>query len=329
MNNSKKRIAFVTGGSGFVGGRLIQRLVRDGWEVRALARSPKAIADVAALGASPIEGDMGSRQALQNNIEGSDVVFHVAAMFKLWGRRKDFDAVNVDGMRILVDTAASSKSVRKVVYVSAAAVVMGDPKSLIKVDETARTHQRDFAPYSSSKAEAEKILLMANNCRPGFETIAIRPPLIWGKGMPMLDHMVDAVRKGQWTWVAGGSQAISTCHVENLVDALLLAADGGQGGEAYFVADAEEGTLKSVMTELLATRGINAGEKTVSFDMAWRLAGIMAFVWRLFRLPGEPPITRQLLQLIGHPFTVDTIKAHRGLGYRPRLSWQEGIAETA
>lgn len=329
MNDSKKRIAFVTGGSGFVGGRLIQRLVTDGWEVRALARSPAAMADVAVLGASPIEGDMSNRQALRDNIDGSDVVFHVAAMFKLWGKRKDFDAVNVDGMRILVDAAASSRSVRKVVYVSAAAVVMGDPEPLIKVDETAQTHQRDFAPYSSSKAEAEKILLMSNNRRPGFETIAIRPPLIWGKGMPMLDHMVKTVRKGQWQWVGGGTQAISTCHIDNLVDALLLAADGGQGGEAYFVADAEEGTLKSVMTELLATQGVKAGDKSVSFGMAWQLAGIMAFVWRLFTLPGEPPITRQLLQLIGKPFTVNTIKAQRILGYRPRLSWRQGLAAMA
>jgi len=328
MNNSKKPVAFVTGGSGFVGGRLVHRLVRDGWEVRALARSPKAMTDVAALGAAPIAGDVSSREALHSSIDGCDVVFHVAAMFKLWGRRKDFDAVNVQGMRTLLDAAASSRSVRKVVYVSAAAVVMGDPKSLIKVDETAQTHQRDFAPYSSSKAEAEKILLMSNGRRPGFETIAIRPPLVWGKGMPMLDHMAEAVRKGRWSWVAGGSQAMSTCHVDNLVDALLLAADGGQGGEAYFVADAEEGTLKSVMTELLATRGVTPGEKAVSFAMAWRLAGIMASVWRLFMIPGEPPITRQLLQLIGHSFTVDTTKARRALGYRPRLSWRDGIAQT-
>jgi nucleoside-diphosphate-sugar epimerase len=326
MNDKRQRVAFVTGGSGFVGGRLIERLVADGWHVRALARSPKAMAQVAALGARPVEGDMSDRDVLQAHIDGSDVVFHVAAMFKLWGNGKDFDTVNVDGMRNLVDVAATSNSVRKVVYVSAAAVVMGDPKALIKVDETAQTHERSFAPYSSSKAAAEKILLASNNRRPGFETIAIRPPLIWGAGMPMLEHMVKTVRKGQWQWVGGGSQAMSTCHVDNLVDVLLLAAQAGRGGEAYFVADAEEGTLKSVMTGLLATQGVKAGDKSVSFAMAWRLAGIMALVWRLFGLQGEPPITRQLLQLIGKPFTVNTDKAKRVLGYRPRLSRQEGLA---
>ncbi|MNU07636.1 hypothetical protein D3C72_2533150 [compost metagenome] len=63
--------------------------------------------------------------------------------------------------------------------------------------------------------------------------------------------------------------------------------------------------------------------------MAWQLAGIMAFVWRLFALPGEPPITRQLLQLIGNPFTVNTLKAQRILGYRPRLSWRQGLEAMA
>jgi nucleoside-diphosphate-sugar epimerase len=326
MSDTRQRIAFVTGGSGFVGGRLIERLVADGWQVRALARSPEAKAQVIALGAIAVEGDMSDRDALRAKIEGSDIVFHLAAMFKLWGNRKDFDAVNVDGMHSLVDAAASSRSVQKVVYVSAAAVVMGDPKALIDVDETVPTHQRDFAPYSSSKAQAEKILLASNNRRPGFETIAIRPPLIWGKGMPMLEHMVKTVRKGQWQWVGGGSQAMSTCHVDNLVDALLLAAAAGLGGEAYFVADAEQGTLKSVLTELLATQGVTAGDKSVSLGVAWQLAGVMSVVWRLFGLRGEPPITRQLLQLIGSPFTVNTKKAARVLGYRPRLSWPEGLA---
>lgn len=323
---NQKRIAFVTGGSGFVGGRLIQSLVAAGWQVRALARNDNAVKAVIALGAQAFRGDMNNQAELQRGMEGSDVIFHVAAMFKLWGRRKDFEAVNVTGMQRLV-AAAASASVRRIVYVSAAAVIMGDPKPIVRADETAPTYQRDFAPYSSSKAQAEKILLAANNLQSGFETIAIRPPMIWGKGMPMLDHMAETVRKGQWQWVGGGSQAMSTCHVDNLVAALLMAADGGQGGQAYFVADAEVGTLKSIMTDLLATKGAKAGDKSVSFSMAWRLAGIMTLVWRLFRLKGEPPITRQLLQLIGKPFTIRTDKAQRELGYHPVVSWNTGLDE--
>src|SRR5271155_2098353 len=120
-----KRIAFVTGGSGFVGGRLIRALVAQGWQVRALARSQSAIAAVENLGAMPIPGDLNNREALRKGISGSKVVFHVAAMFKLWGDRKEFDAVNVEGMRSLVEAALAAPSVQKIVAVSAAGVVMG------------------------------------------------------------------------------------------------------------------------------------------------------------------------------------------------------------
>jgi len=256
---------------------------------------------------------------------GSTVVFHVAALFKMWGKQKEFNAVNVDGTRTLVEAALDVPSVQKVIMVSAAGVVQGDPEPLVNIDERVPAQQRSFAPYSASKAAAEQILLAANGRRDGFQTVALRPTIVWGTGMPMLDQMVEVVKAGNWQWPDAGTQAMSTCHINNLVDALLLAVDRGQG--AYFVADAEEGTLRSVISDLLATRGVKAGDKSVSFGMAWMLAGVMGFFWNLFNLKGEPPITRQMLRLIGKPFTLNISKARRELGYAPRVSWKQGIAE--
>lgn len=320
------RIAFVSGGSGFVGQRLIEKLAAAGWTVRALARTPAAAAIVTASGATAIKGDIHDAAALKAGMAGSQVVFHVAALFKLWGDKKDFDHVNVGGTRAIVDMAKASASVRKVVAVSAAAVVMGDPEPMLRIDETVALQRRGFAPYAWSKGDAEQVLLAANGSRQAFETIAIRPPMIWGAGMPTLDHMVDTVEAGKWQWVGSGDQAMSTCHVDNLVHALIRAADHGIGGMAYFVADAETGTLKSVISGLLATKNVQAADKSVSFNAAWTIAGIMGLAWRLFRLNGEPPITRQMLRLIGKPFTVSWDKARRELGYMPQISWKEGIA---
>ena len=320
-----QQLAFVTGGSGFVGGRLIQELVAQGWQVRALVRGQKAAARVVAVGAVPVLGELTDQAALSKAMAGSTVVFHVAALFKMWGKEKDFNLVNVDGTRTLVDAAVDTPSVRKVIMVSAAAVVQGDPEPMVNIDERVPAQQRSFAPYSASKAAAEQILLAASGRRDGFQTVAIRPPMIWGTGMPMLDQMVEVVKAGNWQWPDGGNQAMSTCHVNNLIDALLLSVDHGHG--AYFVADAEEGTLKSVIGDLLATRGVKAGDKSVSFVVAWMLAGVMGFFWRLFNLKGEPPITRQMLRMIGKPFTLNISKARRELTYAPRVSWKQGIAE--
>ena len=324
IGNTQK-VAFVTGGSGFVGGRLIEALVAQGWQVRALVRGQKAAASVTALGAIPVLGELTDQAALSTAMAGSRVVFHVAALFKMWGKQEEFNAVNVDGTRTLVEAAADTASVQKVIMVSAAGVVQGDPEPQVNIDERVPVQQRSFAPYSASKAAAEQILLAANGRRDGFQVVALRPALVWGTGMPMLDQMVEVVKAGNWQWPDGGTQAFSTCHINNLVDALLLAVDRGHG--AYFIADAEEGTLRSVISDLLATRGVKTGDKSVSFGTAWMLAGVMGFFWNLFNLKGEPPITRQMLRLIGKPFTLNDGKARRELGYVPRVTWKQGIAE--
>ncbi len=319
-----RQAALVTGGSGFVGGRLIEALIAQGWEVRALARGEKAVLKIRNLGAIPVVGELTDRDALSRAMNGCRVVFHVAALFKMWGSRKEFDDVNVNGTRAIVEAAIATASVGAVVMVSAGAVVQGKPKPLVNIDERVPVQEPKFAPYSASKAAAEKILLSYDGRRSGFRTIAIRPPMIWGRGMPMLDRMVDVVRSGNWQWPDGGTQTISTCHIDNLVEALLLAGDRGHG--AYFVADEEQGTLKNVIGGLLETRGVKAGDKSVRFGVAWALAGIMSFFWRLLRLKGEPPITRQMLGLIGKPFTLNIQKAERELGYVPQVTWKQGIA---
>ncbi len=193
---------------------------------------------------------------------GADTVFHVAAHFKLWGPLATFRAMNVEGTRNVV-TAAERAGVRRIVYVSAAAVVMGPPMDQHSVTEDAPLHRMGFAPYAATKAEAEEILRAANGRRKGLSTVAIRPPFIWGPDMPALDQMAESVKSGQFMWIAGGGQALSTCHVENLCEALILAADRGTEGAAYFVSDGADTTLKAFLTRLLSTRGVMPKDRSL------------------------------------------------------------------
>jgi nucleoside-diphosphate-sugar epimerase len=118
---------------------------------------------------------------------------------------------------------------------------------------------------------------------------------------------------------------MSTCHVDNVCRAAILAAERGTGGSSYFVSDGADGTLRSVMTALLATRNIVPPKASVPFGVGWWMASCMEAVWRIFRIGGEPPITRQMLRMIGMPFTVNTARARRELGYQPIVTWQSGI----
>jgi nucleoside-diphosphate-sugar epimerase len=304
---------------------MIHHLKNQGWHVRALARSPQATRRVAALGAEPVSGDLDDLPALKRSLEGCVAVLHIAALFKLWGTAQDFERANVDGTRNLLNAAETTGTIRRFVQVGAAAVVMGDREPMIRVSENLPRQERSWAPYSTSKARSEALVLAANV--PGkFETIVIRPPMIWGRGMPTLDHLVENVRAGQFRWVGDGSQAMSTAHVDNVCHATVLALEHGIGGQAYFVSDDRDGTLHEVMSAFLRTRGVEPPTGSVPLPVAWMMAAAMEWVWRVFRRRGEPPITRQMLRLIGQPFTVDIAKAERELGYRPMVSWKQGLA---
>lgn len=313
----------VTGGSGFVGGRLIERLVAQGWQVRALARSEEAMGIVGRRGAQAVRGSLDDLPSLTAAVAGCDAVVHVAALFKLWGEASEFERSNVQGTANLLKAAAAA-SVRRFVQVGAAAVVMGDMAPLLRVDESLPRQERAWAPYSASKARSEALVIGAN--RPGvFETVVVRPPMIWGAGMPTLDHMIDTVRAGQFRWVGDGSQAMSTVHVDNVCHAVELALAKGRGGDTYFVSDGTDTTLKSFLSSLMRTRGVEPPRAAAPLRMAWIMATVMEWAWRTFSRPGEPPITRQMLRLIGQPFTVDIGKAQRELGYRPEVTREQGL----
>ena len=99
-------------------------------------------------------------------------------------------------------------------------------------------------------------------------TSVIRPPLIWGRGMPMLEEMKKTVAAGQFRWPGDGSQPMSTCHVDNVCHAAILSAKSDKGGFAYFVSDGDDGTLRQVVGELLATQDTPAPKGTVPFSVA-------------------------------------------------------------
>src|SRR5919108_1542676 len=314
--------AFVTGGSGFIGGRLIERLVRDGWMVRALARSDAAAARVRERGAEFVRGDLADKPALSRGMQGADVAFHAAAVVDDWGSWKDFRRINVDGTNMVLG-AARALGVRRVVHVGTeAAVLHGQP--LVLADERTPLALDSPSPYPATKAEAEAAVVSANG--DGLETIVVRPRFVWGRGdTTLLPTMVKMVESGRFRWIGGGTQRTSVTHVDNTVEGLVLAADRGTPGAAYFVTDGKPVVFREFVSELLATQGVQAPDGSVPRPVAAALARTGEAAWRLLPLPGRPPLTRMALWVSSLECTLDDSRARAELGYAPIVSRADGL----
>jgi len=317
--------AFVTGGTGFLGGQLIRMLVQKGWQVRALHRSPGDGAKLKALGAEPVQGALDSVAKLQEGIGDAEVVFHAAALFKLWGTVEAFEHANVDGTRNVL-AAAKAQGVKRFVQIGAGAVVMGDGKPMLGVTEDAPQTFPKWAPYTASKGRAQQLVLAADDPG-GMRTAIILPPMIWGAGMPMIHETIKNVQAGRFRWPGGGKSLMSTAHVDNICHAAVLAAERATGGRAYFVTDGQDRPMREMMGTLLATQGVDPGDRSAPLGVAWLMATVMETLWRTFRIAGEPPLTRQMLRLVGYDFTMSDRRAREELGYAPIVTWEEGIEQ--
>lgn len=311
---------FVTGGSGFVGRRLIATLADRGIPVRALARSEASAISVRTAGAEPVRGDLDDVAAMIEGMTGCDVAVHAAAHVKQHGKLDELLRVNVRGTENTL-AAARAASVARLVHVSTEAV-LADGKPIVKADET-RPYPVDLAgPYPHTKALAEKAVIAADRgLHPdGLETVVVRPRFIWGDGdTSVLPELVAAVKAKRFGWIGGGRYPTSTCHVDNVVEGVLLAAERGTPGEIYFLTDGEPVEFRAFVTAMLATQGVAAGDREVPVWIARATAALTGWMKR-------PPVTRTALALVGHEVTVDDRKARRDLGYAGKVTRDEGLA---
>lgn len=314
--------AFVTGGSGFIGGALIRRLRDEGWTVHALARSERSADAVGAHGAEAVRGDLEDVPAMRAGADGADVTFHAAASVGEWGSREYFERANVHGTRNAL-TASREAGVSRFVHVGTEAAVT-DGRPLVRIDETKPLTPHSKALYCATKAAAEQAVRDSE----GIEWVVIRPRLVWGPGdTTILPSVTDAMRSGRFAWIGGGGHLTSTTHVENVVEGLMLGAEEAQPGSVYFVTDGEPVVFREFISALVATEGVEAPSRNMPAPLARALAAGAEGVWRAFRLKSDPPLTRLAVWLSSMECTIDDSRARAELGYREVKTREQGLAE--
>lgn len=321
----------VTGGTGFVGKALVERLVADGAHVRGLARSDESAAALTVLGAEPVRGDVLAPETLPPALEGCSLVFHVAGANAFCLRDPSpLYRGNVDGSANVVRAAAAA-GVGRLVYTSSAAT-LGEETGTVGSETT--LHRGSFlSHYERSKYEAERAVLELAG-QTGLDVVCVNPASVQGPGRTggtaklLLDYLNGRLR------VLVDSR-LSLIDIADCTQGHVLAAARGGAGERYVLSGATL-TVREAVGVLARVSGVVRRTRTLPPVLARGAAGAVETVGRI--RGRRPPLCRELVRTLLHGHAYDGSKATRELGlvYTPieetirrTLDWYraEGLVE--
>jgi nucleoside-diphosphate-sugar epimerase len=315
---------FVTGGTGFLGRKLIPRLVKEGHPVKALSRSEASDQVILKLGAVPARGSLENISQWEESLKGSDILIHCAAPVEFWGEWKKFYREITMATRNLLESSAGM-GIKRFIYISSESVLQAR-KPLLEIDENYSYPKEPNSYYGKAKKMAELAIL---SHRSAMETLIIRPTFIWGKDCPAIETIEKKIKTGRFLWLDKGKCIIETVHVDNVVEAITLACTRGSDKSIYFVTDDNLVTVRDFFTGIMETRGISIPEKSVPNFVVKGMATSTEFIWKVFRRKNPPPLSRFDWAFVGMPRKYNIAKIQIELGYRPVKSMEDGLKELA
>jgi len=308
-----KMLAFITGATGFLGSHVARVLAECGADLRLLVRANSNTKNIADLKAEVVTGDLRDPASLQNGSAGCDVVFHVAADYRLWVRDPvEMYRANVEGTRAILE-AANKNGVRRVVYTSSVAT-MGFTSNGHSADENSPVSLANMiGPYKRSKFMAEQVAIEA--ARGGQDVVIVNPSTPVGerdiKPTPSGRIVVDFLKKKFPAYVDTGL---------NLVDATecarghVAALEKGRGGERYILGG-ENLTLKQILNKLAAITGLPSPKIRVPYALALATGVVDEIVTGRIR-GREPRATIDAVRMGRKKMFVSSAKAERELGWK-------------
>lgn len=318
----------VTGGGGFIGMALMRRLSKEGHELINFSR--KSYEEHQALGVSSINGDISKSEEVKEACKGVDVVFHVASKVGVWGSYSSFYKTNVEGTQNIIQSCLYH-GVDSLIYTSSASVVFGG-KDLQGVDESTPYPKTALSHYTATKAEAEDLVLKANCDR--LKTISLRPHIVWGPGdTQIIPKILERARTGKLRKLGKKEVLIDITHIDNFIDAQVLALDklgmnrakNEVEGKAFFITNGQAIKTWDFINAILVNAGLEPVHRTLPKSVALFIAFLLESSYKLFRLKGDPFITRFLIKELCSSHWFDITAARDLLAYHPRVSFEEGM----
>lgn len=320
--------ALVTGATGLVGSYVVERMLRDGWTVRALLRRPSPF--VSGLGAAPVIGDVLDTDAFSRAAAGCDVIVHAAAAVTPHGGWEAFRRVNVDGT--LAAIRAAERSGARLVQVSSVAVY--GPTGRYRGDEWKTDEDAVLGPlperayYARSKRESERLVLQAHAEGRVWAT-AVRPVVIYGRrDRQFVPRVARLLRVRIAPIIGGGNTTFSIVHAANVADGIVRAPFvEAAGGRAYNLANDFDVTVRRFFE--LAGAGLGMRLRTVSVPPSLARRGLAAAKTAIRLVTGGrmSVISTASLDWFTRDNPFSSERAKRELGWSPAVRPEDGIPD--
>lgn len=313
--------ALVTGAAGFVGTHMVRYLLEQGIAVRALVRTDEQAAQLSALGCEAVVGDITDRSSLTPAMAGIRHVYHIASLFRRAGLPDSvFRETNVEGTRNIFE-AAIHAGVERVVHCSTVGV-HGDIK------DAPASEQAPYAPgdiYQQTKMEGELVAL--DYFKSGrMKGVVIRPAMIYGPGDTRTLKLFKRVAQGAFVYVGPGDSLVHFIDVRDLVHAFHLAMGAaGRSGDVYIIAGRESQPLKSMVEKIAGYFGVAPPRLHLPIRPVQLAGTVCEAVCRPFGI--QPPIFRRRVDFFTKNRSFTSRKAREELGFIPKRSFDEEIAD--
>jgi len=319
----------VTGAGGFLGSTISKQLLREDCEVTGFSRG--SYPALAAAGVEMEQGDIRDYGRLATVAASHDAIVHTAAVAGVWGPRKLFHSINVDGTTNVIQ-ACREQGISKLVFTSSPSVTF-DGEHQRNLGECAAYPTKWLAHYPHTKALAEQAVLDANSS--DLATVALRPHLIWGPRDPhLIPRVLDRGRRNRLRIIGDGSNQVDMVYVDNAAQAHLCALKSLEigsliSGKSYWVTQQQSVKLWDWINEILTLAGIRNVKSKVSAKLAYRIGGNLEFVYKVLRIKSEPPMTRFVAKQLSTDHYFDNSAARDELGFKPQISTQDGMLRLA
>jgi nucleoside-diphosphate-sugar epimerase len=303
-------VILVTGGCGRIGKPLVRKLLKNGEKVKILMCKPKKIKEHKNL--EIYYGNILDEKSLEKAMGDVDVVYHLAAILDYNAPKKMMREINVEGTRNLLKAAHG----KRIIFMSSTAV-MG--KKLQKIPANEKTYCKPTNVYGQTKLDAERLVAKIGG-------IIIRAPPVYGKGFEKgYFDIFDQIKSGEMYIIGDGSNRIHHIHINDLVDALILAKDNGKVGETYIVAGDDVRTQEEVLKITAEKLGIEFVRKQISLDVAKFLAKVKNIKSQVAGREKLP--INEYIDVLASDRVFDISKAKRDLGFIPKIHYDQGLDE--